>query len=1371
MAIKHKKTANVNDWTQAQLDIIIGGGPAPLPPAGTVLNDVVLPKHDWNDDHTITGDVDFAGYKGTNLADPSSAQDAATKAYVDAHSVGTIGGSIAVTQIAFGSGANTISGNAGFTFDGTYLDLASGKVFSGQYTNTAGSAYINPDGSAVFGTNASFNNAGNITIPAFKLTGTTASGYVLTSDSAGNGTWQPATGVSSVSNSDSSLTISPTTGAVIASLNTAHTNTWTANQTFNNEIILAATSSSSLGVIYQGTTPLLHTYGSNDLFLQNAGNFTLTGGDDIGIGRTALASLTTGVNNIAIGKGALNAITNTDSNIGIGVNALGAATAMYGNVAIGTSALANNTVNYVTAIGYNAMGSATTGTTNIAIGAFALSTITNQTDNVAMGYSSQANATGFGNFSFGSFVLNNASGNYNLGIGTSSFQNQTSGNQSVGIGIQALFGNSTGNNNIAIGPFAGGGNTQWVAGTANSTGSDNIFIGFNAFPAASNLNSCMAIGANSLVGASNTCALGAANGTGDEVDVILGGATASAKLHVKSNSTSKITQILQAFASQTADITEWQNSSNTVLAKVDASGNITGNTIIKSGGTSSQFLKADGGVDSTAYGTGSVTSVSVTTANGVSGTVANSTTTPAITLTLGAITPTSVNTIVLSGSSTPTLAVTGTTTVSGSNTGDQTNITGNAATVTTNANLTGAVTSSGNATSLGSFSSAALAGALTDETGSGSAVFANSPTLNTAVLGSSTATTQTPADNSTKVATTAYVDNAVLGQDFKQAVMVATTSVLATYVYNNGSSGVGATITAVATGVISFDGTALTTGIRVLVKNETSTNTPNNGIYTVTVAGAIGVALVLTRATDFNQSTDIDSGDSVFVVSGSTQTSTTWAYNGVTAPTIGTTNLTFAQTAGQGSSTAGNGIVITGVSIAIDTSITVDKTTAQTLTNKTLSSPVLTAPALGTPASGVATNLTGTAAGLTAGTATKLQTARTIAGTSFDGSANIALANKFIVQGTTDAGLSAAQFLGALGTGIVKNTTTTGVLSIAAAGTDYQAPITLTTTGTSGAATFTAGTLNIPNYANTTYTAGTGITLTGTVFSVNASQNITTLSNLTTAGFVKTSVSGVLSVDTNTYLTVSGAVTSITGTANQVIASASTGAVTLSLPQSIATTSNVTFGSITYGAGTTSVAPINFTSGTLRSSPLAGAVEFDGTSQYTTIDTTSGRGAVPSQQYFPLTSTGGTISTIANYFGTTSNISLVSGATYEIEIEAWYLKTTGGTVTWTFTNSAAPTAMNIAFEFSPIGGVMSTPTNNLLVGQSYDITTASSTFVTGTLSSAANHYNKFKIFLINSTGTSLKIQATASAGTITPGIGSNWKCRRLPANSTGTFAA
>src|SRR6185312_5363410 len=60
--------------------------------------------------------------------------------------------------------------------------------------------------------------------------------------------------------------------------------------------------------------------------------------------------------------------------------------------------------------------------------------------------------------------------------------------------------------------------------------------------------------------------------------------------------------------------------------------------------------------------------------------------------------------------------------------------------------------------------------------------------------------------------------------------------------------------------------------------------------------------------------------------------------------------------------------------------------------------------------------------------------------------------------------------------GVVKGNGT--ALSAAAAGTDYQAPVTLTTTGSSGAATFVGNTLNIPNYSFT----DTGITqLTGGV--------------------------------------------------------------------------------------------------------------------------------------------------------------------------------------------------------------------------------------------------------------------------------------------------
>lgn len=69
----------------------------------------------------------------------------------------------------------------------------------------------------------------------------------------------------------------------------------------------------------------------------------------------------------------------------------------------------------------------------------------------------------------------------------------------------------------------------------------------------------------------------------------------------------------------------------------------------------------------------------------------------------------------------------------------------------------------------------------------------------------------------------------------------------------------------------------------------------------------------------------------------------------------------------------------------------------------------------------------------TTGSAAKWTAAILLAGNSVDGSANVAFANKFIVQGTADTGLSGAQFLGALATGPLCNTVTTGILSICGA--------------------------------------------------------------------------------------------------------------------------------------------------------------------------------------------------------------------------------------------------------------------------------------------------------------------------------------------------
>jgi hypothetical protein len=218
-----------------------------------------------------------------------------------------------------------------------------------------------------------------------------------------------------------------------------------------------------------------------------------------------------------------------------------------------------------------------------------------------------------------------------------------------------------------------------------------------------------------------------------------------------------------------------------------------------------------------------------------------------------------------------------------------------------------------------------------------------------------------------------------------------------------------------------------------------------------------------------------------------------------------------------------------------------------------------------------------------------------------------------------------------------------------------------------------------------------------------------------------------------------------------------------------------TLAGLLLAAGTTSVAPQKFTSGTNLTTAAAGAQEFDGVNYYSTIDTTSGRGAIPVEQYFHLTAAGGTISTIANFFGATSNISLVANAYYFIDIYCWFLNTTAGTVTWTFTNSAAPTSQNIEYEMSPLTGIAA-PAGSAaanLCGQIYnDATAAKALTTTGTLTTAVNHFARFRIYLQNGTGTSLKIQATKLVGgTITPGINSYWFARRISPNNIGTFAA
>ena len=178
-----------------------------------------------------------------------------------------------------------------------------------------------------------------------------------------------------------------------------------------------------------------------------------------------------------------------------------------------------------------------------------------------------------------------------------------------------------------------------------------------------------------------------------------------------------------------------------------------------------------------------------------------------------------------------------------------TNITGTASgltagNVTTNANLTGAVTSVGNATSLGSFSSANLLAALTDETGTGSAVFATSPTLVTPNLGTPTTLVLSSATGlPLSSGVTGILPVANGGTATATPALVQGTGVTITGAWPNqtiSATGTGGTVTSVSgTGTvngISLSGTVTTSG------NLTLGGTLSNVSLTTQVTGTLPVA-------------------------------------------------------------------------------------------------------------------------------------------------------------------------------------------------------------------------------------------------------------------------------------------------------------------------------------------------------------------------------------------------------------------------------------------------------------------------------------------------------------------------------------------------
>jgi len=385
---------------------------------------------------------------------------------------------------------------------------------------------------------------------------------------------------------------------------------------------------------------------------------------------------------------------------------------------------------------------------------------------------------------------------------------------------------------------------------------------------------------------------------------------------------------------------------------------------------------------------GTVTSVSVVTANGLSGSVANSTTTPAITLTTTvtglvkgngtALSAASAGTdyvapgaYTTSGLTMTTARLLGRTTASSGAAEEITVGTGlllSAGSLTNSApdqvvSLTGAGTTAvtgtypnftitSNDAFVGTVTSVAGSGGTTGLTltggpittagtltlggtlavangGTGATVMGTARTnLGAAASGANTditsialttGTISAAPTSGTDIVNKLYADSIASGINFHQSVRLATAAALPANTYNNGASGVGATLTANANGALSVDGVAVVAGNRILVKNEAAG--ANNGVYTVTQVGNGSTPYILTRATDFDSAgtgvDQIDAGDFFLVTAGSTQSNTSWVQQTPLPITVGTTAIVFTQFAAPVLYSAGTGLTLAGTVFSI----------------------------------------------------------------------------------------------------------------------------------------------------------------------------------------------------------------------------------------------------------------------------------------------------------------------------------------------------------------------------------------------------------------------------------------------------------------------
>jgi hypothetical protein len=306
--------------------------------------------------------------------------------------------------------------------------------------------------------------------------------------------------------------------------------------------------------------------------------------------------------------------------------------------------------------------------------------------------------------------------------------------------------------------------------------------------------------------------------------------------------------------------------------------------------------------------TGTVTSVSGT--GSVSGLSLSGTVTSTGSLTLGGtlvVTPSNfaaqtANTVLAApdgAAGTPTfraIVAADVPTLNQNTTGTASNVTGVVAVVNGG---TGATTAPNARTNL----SAAASGANTDITS----------------IALTTGTITTAPTNGTDIVNKTYADTIASGINFHQSVDLATVAALPANTYNNGASGVGATLTANANGALSIDGVAVVAGDRVLIKNEVTQ--ANNGVYVVTQTGSGAAVYILTRATDFDSAgsgvDQIDQGDFFLVTGGSTLANTSWVQQTPLPITVGTTAIYFIQFGAPITYSAGTGLSLAGTVFSI----------------------------------------------------------------------------------------------------------------------------------------------------------------------------------------------------------------------------------------------------------------------------------------------------------------------------------------------------------------------------------------------------------------------------------------------------------------------